>query len=662
VQDLPNRLHPEETVMRRTRFAVCCFALCALALGRPGAAEPPASPDAQASGGGHGAAALTPSMSAAAAHQFAYALNGVIASRGQKTDTVRLTALFAAYWDFQLADSPELATAIGHPGFNGRWSDLSPAAYAHRRELAAQVVEAAESIDATRLVPAEQVNYDLFLRRVRLEKEGAGFPAELMQISQLSGVQQFVPDLLSTTPARTLADYEDLLSRLHGVPRLIDQTLALLQSGLAAGVTPPRITLRDVPGQVSALLVDDPAASPMLEAFKSFPATFSQADGERLRRAAHAAYRDEVKPAFTKLRDYLVSTYVPHARESIAMSALPNGAAWYAYNVKVTTTTDRTPAQIHELGLAEVKRIRAAMDQLIASTGFTGGFADFQKFLRTDPRFFFDRPEDLLVAYRDICKRIDPELIKIFGKLPRLPYGVLPVPAYSEKSQTTAYYSGGSLAAGKAGTFYANTYDLKSRPKWEMEALTLHEAVPGHHLQLSLAEEVEGVPAWRRYDFYTAYVEGWGLYAESLGGELGLYKDPYSKFGQLTYEVWRAIRLVVDTGIHAMGWSREQAIEYFKANAAKTDHDITVEVDRYIVSPGQALAYKLGELKIKELRADAERRLGAHFDERAFHDAVLAKGAMPLDVLDRRMRAWTEEQAVHLTPAAPRGAAAPATP
>jgi prolyl oligopeptidase len=248
------------------------------------------------------------------------------------------------------------------------------------------------------------------------------------------------------------------------------------------------------------------------------------------------------------------------------------------------------------------------------------------------------------MRYRDISKRIDPGLVKLFGKLPRLTYGVTPVPSYSEKSQTTAYYNEGSLAAGRPGNFYANTYDLKSRPKWEMEALTLHEAVPGHHLQISLAQELENVPQWRRYDGYTAFIEGWGLYAESLGSDLGLYEDPYSKFGQLTYEVWRAIRLVVDTGIHDMGWTRQQAIDYFKANSAKTEHDIVVEVDRYIVSPGQAVAYKIGELKIKEMRAYAEKELGAKFDIRAFHDHVLGNGALPLDVLEKNIRAWVAEE------------------
>jgi uncharacterized protein (DUF885 family) len=279
----------------------------------------------------------------------------------------------------------------------------------------------------------------------------------------------------------------------------------------------------------------------------------------------------------------------------------------------------------------------------MAGTGFRGTFAAFMDFLRTDARFFFERAEDLLVAYRDIAKRADPELARLFGRLPRLPYGVVAVPPYAEKSQTTAYYEPGSPAVGRPGWFYANTFDLRSRPRWEMEALTLHEAVPGHHLQIALAQEMENVPEFRRHGFYIAYVEGWGLYAESLGREMGFYADPYSRFGQLTYEVWRAIRLVVDTGLHALGWSRAQALAYFQQNAGKTEHDIAVEIDRYIVWPGQALAYKIGELKIKELRALSAAELGGAFDLRSFHDAVLGGGAMPLDLLEARVRAWVAQ-------------------
>jgi uncharacterized protein (DUF885 family) len=280
------------------------------------------------------------------------------------------------------------------------------------------------------------------------------------------------------------------------------------------------------------------------------------------------------------------------------------------------------------------------MDSVIASVGFRGSFADFVHFLRTDPQFFHPDSATLIQSTRELMKRVDPELIRVFGTLPRTPYGVVPVPAYAAKSQTTAYYEPGSYKAGRPGNYFVNWYDLKSRPKWEMEALSLHEAVPGHHLQLALADELEGVPEFRKYNYITAFVEGWGLYSESLGPELGMYRDPYSKFGQLTYEMWRAVRLVIDTGIHALGWSREQAIDYFEANAAKTEHDIEVEVDRYIVNPGQALAYKIGELKFKELRAYAAAELGDRFDVRAFHDQVLGSGALPMEVLDRETRAW----------------------
>jgi uncharacterized protein (DUF885 family) len=303
-----------------------------------------------------------------------------------------------------------------------------------------------------------------------------------------------------------------------------------------------------------------------------------------------------------------------------------------------------SPQEIHDIGLREVKRIRAEMNVIIKSTGFEGSFEEFLHFLRTDPQFYHTSAADLMREYRDIAKRADPELTRVFGHLPRTPYGVIEVPSYAEQSTTTAYYQRGSLKAGRPGYYFANTYALETRPRWEMEALTLHEAVPGHHLQISIQQELENVPWFRQNPSYTAFSEGWGLYAESLGEEMGFYKDPYSKFGQLTYEMWRAIRLVVDTGMHYLGWSRQQAIDYFKANAGKSEHDIVVEIDRYIVWPGQALAYKIGELKIKELRAYAEEKLGDEFDIRAFHDEVLGRGAVPLKVLDTNIRVWVDRQ------------------
>jgi uncharacterized protein (DUF885 family) len=416
----------------------------------------------------------------------------------------------------------------------------------------------------------------------------------------------------------------------------------LLERGLSTGITPPQITLRDVPQQVRNLIAEEPADSPILSSFAEIPDAIPAKVRKRLQREAERILVEDVYPAYRGLLEYLEQTYLVGARETIGQAALPNGKKWYAYNARKHTTTDLTPTEIHEIGLAEVKRIRGEMETIIRDLEFDGGFAEFAEFLRTDPQFFFDTREELLSAYRAICKRADPELIRLFGKLPRLPYGVKPVPGYNEKSTTTAYYEPGSLAAGRPGIFFANTYDLASRPSWEMEALSLHEAVPGHHLQIALAEELEETHDLLKYNFYTAYVEGWGLYAESLGDEMGFYQSPYSKFGQLTYEIWRAIRLVVDTGMHSMGWSREQAIDFFKQNAPKTEHDIIVEVDRYIVWPGQALAYKIGELKIQELRERAQQRLGPAFDIRAFHDQVLLRGAMPLDILEQQIDAWLE--------------------
>lgn len=559
-------------------------------------------------------------------------------------DAARLAALFKLDWEHTMRDNPEFATEAGYPGFNDRWTDNSLDAIARRKRESQAPLKVLQSIRRARLDPAGQLNYDLFRRNVENAIEGARFPGEYLAINQLSGVQQDAAETLEIAPRATVKDYEDILARLRALPQAIDQTIALLQQGLHSGITAPRITLRDVPDQVKDQMAEDPDRNPLLKPFNEFPAEIAGGERARLRAEAAAVLRERDIPAFAKLRDFLLARYLPGARETIALSALPDGKAWYAYNVRTITTTTLTPEQIHQLGLSEVRRIRADLDKVMAETGFKGSFNEFLAYLRSDPRFFYTNKDDLLCGYRCIAKRIDPELIRFFGRLPRLPYGVLPVPAYAERSQTTAYYQPGSIQAGRPGYFYANTYALETRPKWEMEALTAHEAVPGHHLQISLAQEMENVPEFRKYGGYTAFVEGWGLYAESLGGEMGLYQDPYMKFGQLTYEMWRAIRLVVDTGIHSMGWTRQQAIDYFLANSSKTEHDVTVEVDRYIVWPGQALAYKIGQMKIRELRAFAARELGAGFDIRAFHDQVLANGALPLDVLDARIRQWVQAQ------------------
>jgi uncharacterized protein (DUF885 family) len=559
-------------------------------------------------------------------------------------DTERLHDLFKLDWEHTMIESPEFATEAGYPGQNDRWADKSLEAIERRKRELAAPMKVIQSIERSKLSAADQLNYDLFKKNQQDAIEGSRFKQEYLPINQMGGVQQELAETLEMSPRVTVGDYDNILKRLEAVPLVIDQTIVLLEKGLEAKVTPPRITLRDVPAQIKSQTEENPEKNSLLQSFREFPADIPSAERERLRKAAAQVLKEKVVPAYAKLYEFFEKKYLPNTREGIACSELPDGKAWYAHNARVSTTTSLTPQQIHELGLSEVKRIRAEMDEVIKETKFKGSFADFSKYLRTEPKFYYKDADSLLTGYRDICKRIDPELARLFGKLPRLPYGVRPVPAYSEKSQTTGYYQSGSPEAGRPGWYYANTYALDTRPKWEMEALTLHEAVPGHHLQISLAQEMNDVPEFRKHAGYTAFVEGWALYSESLGTEIGLYKDPYMKYGQLTYEIWRAIRLVVDTGMHSMGWTRQQAIDYFMANASKTQNDITVEVDRYIVWPGQALAYKIGQLKIKELRAYATKELGSKFDIRKFHDHVLENGALPMDLLEKRIKDWVERE------------------
>ncbi len=566
---------------------------------------------------------------------------------GSKTglsDSQRFNEIVDMTYEYTMLSYPEFATFLGDPRGQDRWSDDSEAVARQREQDDKTLLAALENINRETLTISEQIDYDLLYDGQKRDIEGHQFPGEFMPLNQMGGVQQDIARMMTLTQPKNAADYSNMIARLEKTPEVIDQTIAWMRKGMEAGVTPPAITLRDVPQQIRNQLVDEADKSPMLGAFQKFPASVDSLQQESLKKQATAAFSEKVVPAFERLLAFVENEYIPAARKTIAMRDLPNGEAWYAYNVKQRTTTDLTPEQIHEIGLSEVKRIRGEMEDVIKSSGFEGSFKEFLEFLRTDPQFYHETREELLREYRDIAKRADPELMKLFGKLPRTPYGVIPVPSYAEKSQTTAYYQRGSVQAGRPGNFFANTYALDTRPRWEMEALTLHEAVPGHHLQLALQDELEDVPWFRRVGGYTAYTEGWGLYSESLGVEMGFYKDPYSKFGQLTYEMWRAIRLVVDTGMHHLGWTRQQAIDYFMENAGKQEHDVIVEVDRYIVWPGQALAYKIGELKIKELRAYATDELGENFDIRAFHDEVLGKGAVPLSVLDANVRAWVKEQ------------------
>ena len=565
----------------------------------------------------------------------------LVDNRDGLTPAGQLHALFELCWEHEMEEFPEQATFVGWRGHDHRWADRSLEAVDRRKREVDDVLAVLREIDRDALGPDDRLSYDLFRHQHELRRDGNRFPGEVLAVGRMTGPQLAVPRTIAMMPRATLGDYENLVARLHGLSVYVDQTITLLSEGVAIGVTEPRVVLDGVVDQVAALADAGPDESPLLAPFASFPAEVDDDDRAALRAEAAEAFTTVVAPAFRRLRDHLADRYVPAARESVARSDLPDGEAWYAHDLRRFTTTSLTAKEIHDLGRSEVERIGSAMAEVMAATGFTGTFEEFREHLRTDPRFFFDSPEALLAAYRDIAKRVDPALVRLFGTLPRLPYGVIPVPDHEAPSATTAYYMPGSPQAARPGWFYANTWDLRSRPSWEMEALTLHEAVPGHHLQIALAAELDDLPRFRTTGLrYTAFVEGWGLYAESLGEELGLYTDPYARFGRLTYEMWRAIRLVVDTGLHAFGWTRHDAIAYFRDHTGKADHDIAVEVDRYISWPGQAVAYKIGELALQRLRGTAAAALGEAFDVRAFHDTVLGAGAVPLDVREERVRDW----------------------
>ena len=571
----------------------------------------------------------------------------------KKDPSAKLVALEDLRYRWLMESYPESATYQGYPGVEKNWTDQSTAGVERRKGQTREMLASSRHIDKDKLSEAEQLDYQLLYQDLLLDVKGYQFPDYLLPVNHMSGIQRNVPAVLNAMCKRNAEDYEKILARLEKLPDLISQTKSLMQKGLKQKLTPPQITLRDLPGQIRALIPADPKQSPLLKAFNDMPASISATQQNRLRGRAQGIYQKSLVPAWQDLVEFVERDYIPNANTETAFTKNPDGIRWYAHKVREETTTDLSPEEIHRIGLEEVRRIRGEMDAIIKKTGFQGDFKAFTEFLRTDPQFYYDTKEDLLKNYRDIAKRIDGELPALFGTLPRLPYGVKPIPSYSEKSQTTAYYQPGSNEAGRAGVFYANTYNLKSRPTWEMEALTVHEAMPGHHLQIALAQEQKDIHPLRRTNMYTGFVEGWGLYSESLGYDLGLYKDPYNEFGALTYDMWRAVRLVVDTGMHQLGWSRDEAIQYFMDNSAKPEHDIVVEIDRYLVWPGQALAYKVGQLKIKEIRARAEEALGNNFNIRQFHDALLGAGALPLNVLETRMNNWIESQGGEISKAEP---------
>jgi uncharacterized protein (DUF885 family) len=559
--------------------------------------------------------------------------------RAQDSPAQALHALFEREWQWTLRESPEFASSLGDLRYNERWEDVSLDAIERRQEHRKQVLAELARIDPAGLSPADRLNYRLFERQYRTDIEAHQYRYFLVPIDIRSGIQ--IAHLLSDSlPFRTSKDYEDWLARLRNLPEYVDQTIALLREGIRAGMVQPEVIMKRLPAQIDYQIVSDPAESPFYKPFRRFPEAVPPAQRERLGEEARRLAAERVVPAYRKFKQFFVEEYLPAAPKQAGVSHWPDGENLYAFRTRYFTTTALTPRQIHETGLAEVRRIRGEMEAIIRETGFEGSFARFLEHLRSDPKFYIQDPQALLKEYRALAKRIDPGLGRLFGRLPRTPYGVEPIPASIAPDTTTAYYEPPSADGLRAGTYFVNLYKPETRPIYEMEALSLHEAVPGHHLQIALAMEQTGLPEFRRFGHYTAFVEGWALYAENLGADLGLYQDPYAKFGQLTYEMWRAVRLVVDTGMHAFGWSRERAIRFFLDNAAKTEQDVVNEIDRYIGWSGQALAYKIGELKIKELRARAERELGDRFDVRAFHDALLENGALPLDVLEESMAEW----------------------
>lgn len=559
------------------------------------------------------------------------------------TQNPALHKLFADEWERGLRESPEGASYNGDNRFNDRWSDFSLPAIVARATADRAALQALHAIDRKTLSAGDQLDYDTFEWSLQRGIERQAFQEYLQPVSHQGGPQTF-DGISEVLPFATLKDYQDWLKRLQALPVAIEQSTALMQAGVQAGNLPPRVLMQRVPAQIASQVVEDPTKSAFYKPFLKFPDSIAQADRDKLQAEAKRIIAADVVPAYRSFQSYFNEQYLPKTRDSIAATELPDGKAYYDFLARYYTTTDLTAEQIHAIGLKEVARLRAEMEKVKAQTGFKGSLAEFFTYLRTDPRFFHKTPEELLTAYRALSKRIDPELVKVSRIIPRMPYGVRAIPDSIAPDTTTAYYQPGATDGSRAGFYYVNLYKPEVRPTWEMVPLSLHEAVPGHHFQFARGMEMPDAPMFRKTAYFVAYGEGWGLYAEQLGTEMGLYEDPYDRFGQLTYEMWRAVRLVVDTGIHAKGWTREQAIAYFKDNAAKTDQDIINEIDRYIGTPGQALAYKIGQMKISELRAKAEKALGPKFDLREYNDAVLETGSVPLEALEKHIDAWIQER------------------
>jgi hypothetical protein len=569
-----------------------------------------------------------------------------------------LHQLLDAEWEWELSQFPEHATSLGDHRFDDRVTDRSPSAIAARRAHHAQALNAIRQIDRSKLSGEDRISRDIFEFTAELSVKGdalyRGVAPKLdlafssddspFAMNQMSGPQLSLPQLVRATRFQDESDYRHFLKRMAQWPTVFSQQQAILEAGRSVGLVPPRVAIERLPTQFGPLLNDDLEHNPLYAPFVKFPSTVPAAAQASLKQEATTIIRAQVMPALVTLRDYLAATYVPAAAAKTGASQLPNGDEYYAWSLQHYNTTRMTAREIHDLGLREVARIDAAMRDVMREAGFNGSIAEFRTFLRTDKQFQYESVEAELSALRDIAKRIDPQLPSLFVELPRLPYGVRPMS--KEEGNNAPHYIAGAIDGSRAGYFEANTNNLAAWPKWTMDALVLHEAVPGHHLQIARAQELSALPKWRRAYGNSGFSEGWGLYSEGLGAQLGLYTDPYTRFGRLSMEAHRAARLVVDTGMHAFGWTRDQSIDYLVEHAQLERGFAEAETDRYLVWPGQATAYKVGEQVILAQRRKAEEALGAKFDIRRFHNAVIDHGGLPLTVLERVIDDWiTSERA-----------------
>jgi len=564
----------------------------------------------------------------------------LLATPAMATPSEDLARLMDEHWQWTLEQSPTLATSVGDHRYDDRLGDPSIAAMDRRATQEQAFLTRLDAIPEAGLDDTGKVNRQILHRLLSDDVEGNRFGQRLMVFTSYYSPWQGIAGLGEDTAFRGKADYENYLRRLARFPANGDILLDITRQAVAGGYVQPCVTLGGLEQSIRGVVTDDPTRSRLYAPFAGArPDTVSAADWQSLQAQARALITDQLNPAFAKAADFMVSDYIPHCTQAVGVSAQPDGAAYYAYRIRAETTTDLSAQQIHQIGLDEVARIETEMARVAASAGFADK-ASFVEKLRTDPSYYVKTPHELMAAAALVAKTIDGQMPRFFHRLPRLPYGIREIPAEIAEGTTTAYYSGGSPDTGLAGNYYVNTSKLDQRPLWELPALTAHEAVPGHHNQIALQQELDLPPMRRHLSFFTAFVEGWALYAEQIGGEMGLYDTPEKQFGQLSYQMWRACRLVVDTGIHSMGWSKERAVAFMTEHTALSAANIDAEVNRYISWPGQALAYKLGELKIRELRARAEAALGDRFDRAAFHDAVLGQGAEPLDVLERQIDSW----------------------